>query len=939
MTGGAPNGGAGNSLERLEQAIAVTDRFEAAWRRRPRVEDFLEGDAGDDLLRRLIAVELSLRAEAGDWPSPGEYHGRFPGKASAVDAAFGEQTRDTAPYRDGPAPANHNAATLAALGPVDPNASTLPQPETGAEPDRLEVLPPNGRFRVKGEYRRGGLGKVSRAYDRELRREVAFKEILDDFAGKSWNRNQFLLEGLVTGGLEHPGIVPVYGLGSHEDGRLFYAMRFVHGDSLQAEAKTLHNGAPAGPGDDPPTLPRLLRHFVSACHAVDYAHGKGVLHRDLKPEHVLLGPHGETLVVDWGLAMPFRREGPGGPHAEGALRLPAEVESAVNLKGGAIGTIRYMSPEQARGEVSRLDPRSDVYSLGATLYYVLTGRDAFDRAPDAVQLERVKAGRFPVPRDVNRNVPPALAAVCLKAMRPDPADRYQTARELARDVERWLDDEPTKAYPEPWNVRAWRWARKHRTLTVSGLTLLAAACLALGAGYAVVREKNRELGLAYTRIDQRNRELASANGRVLVEKRAAEGARDEARVNFDTSRKVVHDMLFRVARADLPRIAGADLMRLKVAGEASQYLKTLMDQRPTDPAVRYQAAQSYRELGKVLQILGRKDAINAFVQSINILNPLTREFPDRTYYADYLSEVSVEGGEFHRAAGAFQKAENFFKKADAVSAGLLKTDPDAPRFRKTRARALYSNAAYRADKGEFDESLRLSAGAIDLLKPLADGPDAEWLVRMELAMTHGDRGAALARGGRPEEARESLDEAGRRAETLLTDTPDHRDLRYIAAAALAEKASVLPAAEAGPVFDDAVARLEGLAEESPKIPHYRRRLAEAVVARARFHREGGRPDRAQADAQRARDLLRTLLDESKGHPIDSGLLGRATGELGRLALARGDRDGARALFGSAIDLQKIALKTNPTGPTDRSALREHEEAIKGLGAAGPAPVP
>jgi eukaryotic-like serine/threonine-protein kinase len=235
------------------------------------------------------------------------------------------------------------------------------------------------RFRVLRPYARGGLGAVFVAFDRELHREVALKQILDQHADDPDSRARFLLEAQVTGGLEHPGIVPVYGLGSYADGRPFYAMRFIRGDSLKEaidafhrrEGKAHQEGAdgpetaggadPTDPGRRSLELRKLLRRFMDLCNAIAYAHSRGVLHRDIKPGNVIIGKHGETLVIDWGLAKATGRGDPGA--GERTLRPSPSSGSSETLPGSALGTPAYMSPEQARGELEHLGPRSDVYSL------------------------------------------------------------------------------------------------------------------------------------------------------------------------------------------------------------------------------------------------------------------------------------------------------------------------------------------------------------------------------------------------------------------------------------------------------------------------------------------------------------------------------------------------------------------------------------------------
>jgi serine/threonine-protein kinase len=233
------------------------------------------------------------------------------------------------------------------------------------------------RFFVLRPHAKGGLGEVFVALDSELNREVALKQILDSHAADPTSRARFLLEAEVTGGLEHPGIVPVYGLGVYRDGRPYYAMRFVRGDSLREAIQHFHADESLSnhSGRRSLALRKLLRRFIDVCNAIEYAHSRGVLHRDIKPANVILGKHGETLVVDWGLAKALGKSDPTG--GERTFMPSAASGSFETLAGSALGTPAYMSPEQAEGDLDRLGPRSDVYSLGATLYCLLTGKPPF----------------------------------------------------------------------------------------------------------------------------------------------------------------------------------------------------------------------------------------------------------------------------------------------------------------------------------------------------------------------------------------------------------------------------------------------------------------------------------------------------------------------------------------------------------------------------------
>ena len=379
----------------------------------------------------------------------------------------------------------------ATLDTLAPKGETQDPSTTHAPPSSAGPVPPaeGVRYRVLRSHARGGLGEVFVALDQELQREVALKEIQAHQADRTEARARFLLEAEVTGRLEHPGIVPVYGLGVYPDGRPYYAMRFIKGESLQAAVKRLHADATrkADRGKWLLELRKLLGRFVDVCNAIAYAHSRGVLHRDLKPDNVMLGDYGETLVVDWGLARVLgdlreaSRGGSDNVRLSGAAR-----ESGFTQTGDVLGTPSYMSPEQAAGKLGELSPASDVYSLGAILYALFTGRSPFEDRDVYTVLERVRRGKFPPPRRLYAAVPAALEAVCLKAMALRPQDRYASARELSEEVEHWLADEPVDAWPEPLTVRLARWGRRHRSMVTAAAALLLTGLVALGVGYTLL---------------------------------------------------------------------------------------------------------------------------------------------------------------------------------------------------------------------------------------------------------------------------------------------------------------------------------------------------------------------------------------------------------------------------------------------------------------------
>ncbi|HEX8199077.1 MAG TPA: serine/threonine-protein kinase [Isosphaeraceae bacterium] len=420
-------------LSRARRVNQACERFEAAWRsgRRPRIEDYLGEAAGPDrpeLLVELVALESELRRGRGERPTPAEYRGRFPGQDAAIAAAFG-------------APAARPA----------PDLETMPLP--GGGPGAAIPAPsppvrghPFGDYVLLEEIARGGMGVVYRARQRSLNRDVALKMILSGRFASPVETQRFRLEAEAAAHLDHPHIVPIYEVGTHE-GQSFFSMKLLDGGSLARHLPRLVG--------DPWESARLVARVARAMH---HAHQQGVLHRDLKPSNILLDAQGQPHVTDFGLAR--RVAGDGGLTGTGAI----------------VGTPSYMAPEQAAGRKGAVAATADVYALGAVLYELLTGRPPF-RAETVMETVVQVLEQEPVPpRQVRPGVPAELELICLKCLEKDPAARYPSAAELAEDLDRYLRDEDVAARRGGAWLRLRRWSRREPELAVRllGLALIAA---------------------------------------------------------------------------------------------------------------------------------------------------------------------------------------------------------------------------------------------------------------------------------------------------------------------------------------------------------------------------------------------------------------------------------------------------------------------------------
>jgi eukaryotic-like serine/threonine-protein kinase len=311
------------------------------------------------------------------------------------------------------------------------------------------------KYEVIEKVGQGGMASVYKARDRDLDRDVALKVLLgaDANASGKWRLEQ---EARVIARLEHPGIVPIHDTGLLPDGRVYYAMKLVHGKRLDEHAV---------PGN---SVADVLRLFERICEAVAFAHSHGVVHRDLKPQNIMVGAFGEVLVMDWGVAKLFQAVGPRAPNPDspGDPGHPATASGTVN--GTIVGTPGYMAPEQSQGLMDLVNERTDIYGLGAILYFLLTGHPPNPAVPHDRSPGPVPGAKMPAAP----GIPRALQAIYQKAMAPTPEDRYRTAQELSADVGRFLARQRVMAYRERWFEAAARMLSKHRVAVLLVLAYL-----------------------------------------------------------------------------------------------------------------------------------------------------------------------------------------------------------------------------------------------------------------------------------------------------------------------------------------------------------------------------------------------------------------------------------------------------------------------------------
>jgi serine/threonine-protein kinase len=648
-------------------------------------------------------------------------------------------------------------------------------------------------------------------------------------------------------------------------------MRFIRGESLKEAIAAFHADETlrADPGRRALGLLKLLRRFLAVCDAIDYAHSRGVLHRDLKPSNVVLGKHGETLVVDWGLAKALGWTEPGAASDERTLVPSSSSGSAETLPGSALGTPAYMSPEQAGGDLDRLGPRSDVYSLGATLYCLLTGRPPVEGEDVGEVLRAVQRGDFPPPRRLDPAIDPALEAACLKAMALRPEDRYATPRALAEEIEHWMADEPVAAWREPWTRRARRWERRHRTAVMAAASGLLVALAGMFSVLVVQARANSELSRS-------NAALAEANWR---ERERFALAMDAVKLFHG---EVSEDLLlkerpFEALRTRLLRGAADFYTRLEglLAGQ-------------TDRPSREALALAYAELAELIEKIGTKpEALAVRRKALAVRRELAADpkADGRTRVDVARSLMAV--GWLERMTGEMAGALASYEEALRLTPA---TDSDE-QSRAVRGEIYQQMGRVLEYTGRPTEALPSYERALTIRRELADAHPGDPQLQADLAQTYSLIAHLLVLIGRPTEAARSHERALAILQGLADAHPGNIQFQIDLAKSHEDIGSDLQltgkTAEALAAFERALAIRRELADAKPNITEFQSLLARSHDVIGWGYRQSGKPVEALTAFERAMAIYRKLVDTDPSDILFQSRLALCLGTVGGIHLEAG----------------------------------------------------
>jgi eukaryotic-like serine/threonine-protein kinase len=580
------------------------------------------------------------------------------------------------------------------------------------------------RYAMRALHASGGMGSVWLARDTRLGREVALKKIRLDTEADQFVRARFVREARITGRLQHPGIVPVYDLyGADEGSTPFYTMRFVQGRTLAEVIGHFHERRRRGEAGAV-ELRELLNAFVSVVNTVAFAHANRVIHRDLKGSNIVLGDFGEVIVLDWGLAKAL--------DAGIADALPDEARPAgqpadpdMTVAGQFLGTPAYMAPEQAAGRATELDERTDIYSLGAILYELITGQPPFTGDTVASLLAQIIDKPPRQPRAVVHEVPPALEAVCLKALEKDPSARYPTTTALADDVRRFLADEPVSVYPEPILQRAGRWARRNKALVAGGVALLLTSVIALSIGTILMGQKQAEI------VAQRER----------------------AESNFALARDAVDQYFTRVSENAELRSHGFEDLRRQLLSTGRDFYVRFVDDQGDAAEFQSDLGSALIRLGNMERILAEREAAEAsYGRSISIFEVLSAREPENGFYRTERGIAWANLALLQSETGQTEPAESSFTQAIAAYDATLAQNPDDRSVSALKAQALENFGTFRLERGHIDASEKAYLESVALRERLLEAEPDGIAERRAMAYGRTNLGTLYARTGRVEEA-------------------------------------------------------------------------------------------------------------------------------------------------------------------------------------------
>ena len=769
-----------------------------------------------------------------------------------------------------------------------------------------------GDYRIIREVGRGGMGIVYEAQQISLRRKVALKVL--PFASMLDPRQlqRFLNEAQAAASLHHPNIVPVYAVGS-ERGVHYYAMQFIDGQSLETVIRHLRQVSQgtepdrmvstspysgAGPAEATPPLAALsterstkssayfrtvARLGHQAALAIQYAHERGIVHRDIKPANLLLDMQSNLWITDFGLAR-------------------CQGDSDLTRTGDLLGTLRYMSPEQTQGIPGLIDPRSDVYGLGATLYELLTLRPAFAGTDRQELLRQITSEEPCLLRRFSKALPIELETIVLKTLAKRPDERYGSARDLADDLRRFLGDKPIRARRPTPIERSHRWARRHLALIATGLLMV----LVLGAALSVFQ--------------------TIYSIRLAREQKVSESRRRVARAAVDR-------MYTQVAQEWLAQQPGLELKQREFLREALDQYKQFAQESGNDPELKLEVARAEHRVADIEHKLGRiAEAQAAYSHVLPELRGLATEEPAVPAPAEELARCLNDYGNLCRDTEQLVEAEHVYQEALPIFARLAKDRPEDCK-RWDALAGCSSNLGLTLDAlGRPKEAENSFQHSLTVFAKLSSDEPRNAAYRHDLALSECNLATLLRNMGQLKEAEQHYQKAINAWSKLTANHPGHPVYRHSFASGFQSYATLLASVgrvqEAEDNYRKALAIREKLVSDFSSIPVYHRALAVSKIRLAYLLRNTGR----SADARKLCDQAQATLHElTTIYPQVAAFrfeLAASSNGLGELLQGTGDSKAAENILRSALAIVEDLVARQPHVP---EFAWLHSEISKNLG--------
>lgn len=581
-----------------------------------------------------------------------------------------------------------------------------------------EANPGIHRYIIRKTLGHGGQGYVWEAIDTELNRRVAIKNIVPDLSSDPLHQELLIDEARKTGKLGHPGVPPVFDIGKDDDGKPFFTMQLISGEKLSERYKTLKHES-ISQSDFVNQIRPVLRHLIAACNTVEFAFdNEAVIHRDLKPDNIMVNRHGETVVMDWGMGKIITDPSQLPDQASSVLFIPMSPGSGSQERtsvGTIKGTVTYMSPEQARAENDRLDHRTDVYGLGAILYWILTGQ-----APHTKKaLPDIQKNRFPAPSQVRPtlSIPRELEAICLKAMASQPEDRYQKGGEMAADLENFIAGEPVVALPENFVRRTERFLRKHARAVIASLLGLTLAVLGLTLANVIISGQKKEIARQNLELVEKEEELNSQLEKIqkLVKDLTA-----SRRVASATLEEVVGSLF----DDRLSQVPGANEIRVGLLTDIATKIETYLVDNPDDTELKLDLVRLLTRLAKLEGENNKTQEATKHWQRADELLKETKDTPDQVFQINW-KKTFCDNSYYQTSAllkqGLVDQADALVKEACSIAdqyQDRLKGDiKEVQNFAPAYARLYRQRASILARRENWAQALDETIKARGILQP------------------------------------------------------------------------------------------------------------------------------------------------------------------------------------------------------------------------------